>query len=120
MLHRRRRWFVTEVESGEELAEKLTEMTWTGCQAFRVRGSPYLFANDSTSPDGAQEYTILMPSGTRLKQIESITFSWCTPEKALRYVRQILAGRYDGYDYGEVEAERFLGQDAHGTCHLCA
>ncbi len=56
MMHTKRRWFITEVESAEELARLLTESTFGGCQAFSVRRHPnYVWANDSTSSDRLQE-----------------------------------------------------------------
>jgi hypothetical protein len=59
----------------------------------------YLFLNDATSADGAQEYAVIrpLPNGEYL-QIESITFSWCRAQQALDYIRQVLAGEYDHAD----------------------
>ena len=57
MLHSKRTWCIAPVSDAEELARKLTELTWTGCTAFELEG--YLFLNDSTSLDGAQEYAVL-------------------------------------------------------------
>lgn len=51
MLHRRRIWNISPIASAQELASPLTQFTWTGCQAFELQG--LIFANDSTSPDGA-------------------------------------------------------------------
>lgn len=64
MLHKNRRWCVTPVASAEELAEKLTEMTWCGCSGFRLGG--YLWLNDATSPDGAQEFAVYAGSSVML------------------------------------------------------
>lgn len=64
MLHKTRAWSLSTVETAEELAVKLTEMTWCGCSAFKLPDAPYIFVNDSTSADGAQEYAILKPDGS--------------------------------------------------------
>ena len=76
MMHDNRIWCVSAVESAEDLARKLTEITWCGCTAFELEG--YLWLDDATSPDGAQEFSVLKKcvDGTFV-QIESITFSWC-------------------------------------------
>lgn len=119
MLHKNRVWCVSVIGSAEELAEKLSESTWTGCTAFELAG--YLFLNDATCADGAQEYAVIkrMPDGTYL-QIESITFSWCDGPKALQYVREILAGQYDAADYARPVSPRLESAAEHGHCHLCA
>jgi hypothetical protein len=88
MMHTRRRWSIAEVGSAEELANLLTAHTWTLCAAFLVAGTPYVFLNDATSEDGAQEYGALKVTGEgRFVQVESITFSWCTEERALEHSR---------------------------------
>src|SRR2546421_240083 len=90
MLHKQRVWNTpVEVETVEELHEQLTEHTWTACTAFRWRS--LVFVNDSTGPDGAQEYAVLRldvgvgagekpaaGSATVLqwRQVESVTVSW--------------------------------------------
>jgi hypothetical protein len=121
MLHRKRTWCVLDGGAAELLAEKLTEHTWTGCTAFELQG--YLFLNDSTSADGAQEYAVLKrpvaPAGAFF-QIESITFGWCDREKALALVRQVLAGEFDEADYRRAVKPRLHTPAEHGRCHLCA
>lgn len=119
MMHKTRVFGVAEIADPAELAAKLQGQTWTACTAFK--SGPYYFANDSFSEDGAQEYAVLREvSPGVLAQIESITFGWCTPEKALHYVKETLAGKYD------VEASRTLTypadrfQSPHPTCHACA
>ncbi len=60
MIHTKRVWSVSEVESAEKLAEMLTEHTWTLCAGFVVVGHPeYLFLNDSFSEDGAGEFAVI-------------------------------------------------------------
>ena len=119
MLHSRRTWCWSTVASAEELAEKLTEHTWTGCSAFELQG--YYFLNDATSGDGAQEYAVVksLPDG-RFEQIESITFSWCDQAKALELIRGILAGQYDQADYRRAVQPTLQRPAEHGRCYLCA
>ena len=97
MTHARRRFCAGDAASAEDLAMKLTDRTWTLCTAFRLGG--YLFLNDSTSEDGAQDYAVVKtpaaPSGPH-RQVESMTFGWCDSDKVLGYTRKCLAGDYDG------------------------
>lgn len=91
MLFPKRRHDVVDVDSLEDLAENLTEHTWTLCTGFRARHAKrtLLFLNDSTSADGAQEYTVLNEDG---RQVESITLGWCTREEALKHLQDLVAG----------------------------
>ncbi len=131
MFHSKRRWCVAPVENAEVLAEKLTEHTWTLCTAFQLGGpacpcpsdrraaGSYLFLNDATSEDGAQEYAVLKVAKAAYIQIESITFSWCTRERALELIRQVLAGKFDAEGfYGPVRP--WLEAPENHCCQLCA
>jgi len=119
MLHKRRTWSISPVVSAEELANKLTQYTWCGCNAFLL--ADYLFVNDSTGPDGAQEYGVLRrDTNSTFVQIESITFSWCNWDRALEYIQSALAGAFDAYCFDWVAAERFQTPRQHGICPLCA
>ena len=112
MLHKHRRFVVVDVATAEELAHKLTQYTWCGCNGFRL--GELLFLNDSTSPDGAGEYAVVRQG----RQIESITFSWCDEPKALDYIRRLAAGTL-GADYGAI-TNVIETPAQHGTCHHCA
>ena len=120
MFHDHRVWCIGEVTTAEELARKLTETTWCCCTAF-VLGE-YLFLNDSTSPDGAQEYAVVKRTGGngRPEQIESITFGWCDAAKALAYIQETLAGHYDGGDFRREVAPVLESPEQHGRCAHCA
>lgn len=120
MLHSKRTWVVFPAASAEDLAHKLVQYTWTCCSCFELDG--YLFANDATSGDGAQEYAVLKPSrsGSDLAQIESITFSWCTEVRALGLILRVLSGDFDWASYGSVTRDRFQTADEHRSCPLCA
>ena len=119
MLHRSRIWSVTSVTSADELAEKLTEHTWTCCQAFELQA--YIFASDATCGDGAQEYAVLRREATfgEYVQIESITFSWGSEEQALALIQRITTSEFNSFIYGRVLARRFQSPREHGHCALC-
>lgn len=119
MLHKNRSWVVTTVESDASLVQKLVQHTWTGCTAFELHG--YLFANDSTCGDGAQEYAVLHTSvdGDSFTEIESITFSWCSERRALDLIHQVCSGDFDGANFCRVERERIQTPKLHGYCYLC-
>ena len=116
MLFPRRDHVVFDVESPEILAEKLTQHSWCGCNGFRLRG--YLFLNDSTSPDGAQEFAVVRESDMR--QIESITFSWCNQDKAREYIERSIAGEFDDVMNSPVDRNTIQSPEAHGRCCHCA
>lgn len=122
-MHKRRRWCVSAVATAEELAEKLTQHTWTLCTGFFVQSHPrYLFLNDATHEDGAGEFgAVVGGMDGPYVQIESITFSWCSIEEALDYIRKTLAGEYDVSSFAHALdlAGRLEPPDRH-RCHLCA
>lgn len=117
MLHRQRFWQVVPAASAEWLSEALTQSTWCGCNGFAL--DAYLFLNDATSADGAQEYGVLRNDTEGYVQIESVTFSWMTPERALDLIRCVLSGNYDAERYGFVERHRVQTPARHGRCHFC-
>lgn len=120
MWHKNRFWSLAVAESAEKLAQQLTEFTWTGCQAFEL--GRYILANDATSPDGAQEYGVLLSDPndeSRLIQIESITFSWCSEERALELIQRMLFGEFDLNVLGHVAHFRIQAAGEHEFCHLC-
>jgi len=120
MLHRTRTWSLQAIDEAERLAYKLSNVSWTCCQAFALKG--YIFANDATSADGAQEYAILRATRScpGLIQIESITFSWCTEERALELIKAVCAGDFDGNGFCQVARDRFETVSEHSFCMHCA
>ena len=123
MMHRTRRWIVSPVASIEELARMLTQITWTLCSGFYVEGHPeYLFLNDSTYEDAAHEFAVVKGrvGAPEHVQIESITFSWCTLDEAIAFVKQALAGEMDAGSFARPVRPRLDAVAEHGTCHLCA
>ena len=123
MLHDNRIWCVAEVESAEELASKLTKETWCCCQAFRVAGHPdYVWLNDSTSEDGAQEYAACrqdLATGD-LHQLESITFDWCDHDRALQFILATLNGDDDYNEWARPVTANVQTPKEHHRCQHCA
>jgi hypothetical protein len=119
MFHNRRVWCVSSVANAEELARKLTETTWCCCAAF-VLGE-YLWLNDSTSPDGAQEYAVLKRNGRHGTpiQIESITFGWCGETQALEYILETLDGKDDQSLFRRDVVPLLEAPKQHGRCTHC-
>ena len=120
MMHERRRFSVSPVKSAHDLARKLTAHTWTLCSGFRLSG--YLFLNDATCEDGAQEYAVFRePHGSLdlYRQVESITFSWCSYEEALGLIVRSVRGEFDG-DSWETPAPHVEDKATHGVCGHCA
>ncbi len=90
MLHKNRIWCVVPVETAEELAEKLTQYSWCCCNGFELDN--YLWLNDATGADAAQEYAcVRKPTAEdpHYRQVESITASWCTTQQMLRYIHDV-------------------------------
>ena len=118
MLHRTRIWTIAPVESAEALAEYLTQHTWCCCNGFQLGN--YLFVNDATCADGAQEYAALKRLGEHYVQVESLTFSWMNEQQALDIIRRVLAGEFDQDHYGLVAPHQIQTPSQHGRCHHCA
>ena len=116
MFHNKRTWGPPQrIESLDELAEKLTQHTWTLCTVFEHRG--YLYLNDATSEDGAQEYAIVKRILEGYIQTESVTFGWCSKERAMEHIAKISNGELDTTQT-RVEV-RFDNAPNH-RCGLCA
>jgi hypothetical protein len=111
MVHTTRRFCVTPIATLEALVEQLTQSTWTRCTGFSYQG--LVFLNDAFSEDGAQEYAVLRDG----LQIESLTVSWCTPERLTDRITALFAG--GGADLGPCTP---ILEDAttHGRCGHCA
>ena len=97
MIHHHRTFGVGVVGSLDELVEKLTEHTWTLCTCFAYQG--LLFANDSFSEDGAQEYAVYKED----RQIESLTVSWMTRESLREVIEGLLRGTYEELEFRPIQ-----------------
>lgn len=90
MMHKDRVWCVAPVESAAELANKLSQYSWCCCCGFEL--GDYLWLNDATGGDGAQEYAaVRKPTADdpHHRQVESITASWCSERQMLAYIKSI-------------------------------
>ena len=91
MMHRNRIWGEPVEVTLEEFAEKVADgRTWTVCTAWKV--GEYVFVNDATGDDGAQEYAVLVrdpesPDGWL--QIESWTCSWMSRDEIPSYYAKL-------------------------------
>jgi hypothetical protein len=109
--------------NAEELAQKLSGETWCCCQAFRIAGHPrYVWLNDSTSEDGAQEYAACRVGLAKgdVHQLESITFGWCDYETSLRYLRETIDGKDDNNEWARSVNPILQSPEEHGRCGFCA
>lgn len=119
MLHCRN-WCLHIVDSVEELATKLTEQTWTLCTAFAVNGfEQYVFVNDSTGEDNAQEYAVVLLAKDQTIQIESLTVSWSNETKVTQYIRHALSGAWDHNPWATPVTLTLQTPHEHGRCPLC-
>lgn len=105
MWHTGRHWQIREATLDEVIDDFRRSETWTLCTGWRVRhGADVLFIlNDSTGPDGAQEYAVvalhsagLEPGRTDVRDIESLTVSWVLQDDLQPYRDQEApADRYE-------------------------
>jgi hypothetical protein len=109
MLHRERPHLVTPVATIEELAEKLVDHDWTTCTGWSC--GTLILLNDSTGPDGAQEYAVLRGG----RQIETLTVSWMTRNVLIDVLRS-LDDTGGNVDMGPCEPK----PHPVGCCHACA
>lgn len=120
MMHRQRIWSLSrEVFSPDDLAEKLSEYSWTTCAGFRSAGGA-VWVNDSTCSDALQEYAVLRWLEGAWRQVESITVSWCDVGKLETYAREADSGAWDSERYGEVSGSQLQDPGMHQTCGACA
>lgn len=97
------------------LAKKLRVGSWTACTGFRC--GKVLWLSDATGPEGAQEYAVVRESD--LQQIESITVSWCRPERLLAYARRLYSGLTVASitEMGTIRREQI--EAVHAPCCHC-
>lgn len=120
MLHEKRIWSVADVAATEqgiaELAYNLTQMTFCGCNGFRLGG--YLLLNDSTGPDGAQEFAIL--ERDTLQQVESVTFGWMKEQEAVEFLQELTNGIAELVKSAfRADPSQLQSPEEHGACYLC-
>jgi len=116
MMHKTRFWQIVEVRDAMELAEKLTQYTWCGCNGFGL--GDYLLLNDSTGADGAQEYAILRRD--TLEQVESVTFGWMEEGEVFDYLKGLLYGTAELCEpFWHARPKQIQTPEEHGMCYLC-
>jgi hypothetical protein len=119
MFHSKRVWSVALVADVGELVEKLHNHGWCLCTGFRLED--YLFLNDATHEDSAQEIAVVKAlGGERYHQIESWTVSWMERDSLNQHVRECLAGKLDNSDWVRPVTPTLQTPEQHGRCHLCA
>ena len=113
-MHRSRVWGEPVEVTLDELADKLTRFSWTGCTAWRC--GEYVFVNDATGGDGGQEYAVLVREGGplfgRWFQVESWTASWMTADDVRSYYAKLPAS-----SFRQAVEPRF---EKHSSCAHCA
>jgi hypothetical protein len=121
MMHKFREWSICrdltrwrqpdDLDAFATLAGMLTEQDWCACAGFEV-GS-LLVLNDSTGPDGAQEYVVIRGGW----QVESLTVSWMETPRLADTLRRLDGGNGslggEQSDYGEVSVRE------HGPKDYC-
>jgi hypothetical protein len=115
MMHIRRTFRVTEIDSIAKLAHALVEQSWTLCTGFRH--GDLLFLNDSLSEDTAQEYAVFeLRPGRPPRQIETFTASWMTVNECRDDIERLLdPDERQGFGVVHVRMEH-----SDDTCGLCA
>jgi hypothetical protein len=109
MLHKHRHHHINECASVDSMARTVQRATWTGCTGFKA-GSLILL-NDSTGPDGAQEYAVIRNG----RQIESLTVSWMKLDEL-----QTLLNHLDSGGGSEDMGPLAVKPHPDGYCQWCA
>ncbi len=120
MFFEKRVYKVKEVYDIDWLAQRLTRGTWCLCNGFKFSG--VWFLNDSTSEDGVQEYAaITLDAAGNFIQVESISFGWCSVEKAKWYIMDCVRYAYRLDKNPPLKRIVFPKLDhVAGACRLCA
>lgn len=113
MMHNKRTFSVSNVETAEELADTLTRYSLCLCSGYRLGG--LLFLNDSYNEDSAVEMAVV--DEARMVQIESVTFGWMDKAEAIEQIEEMLADT-ETLVIGRVK-NKVENCDGH-TCRLCA
>jgi len=108
MMNQKDEYNVGTCQTFEELADKLLNYGWTLCTGFEYGG--YLFLNDATSEDGAQEYAVIKDGF----QIESWTCSWMTPDSLLECFKELPESDW------RIKVDVKLDRSGKHRCAFCA
>ena len=111
MMHTRRH-DINEVPDLDALVDRLfgdeSPRSWTLCTGWRL--GDLVLVNDSTSEDGAQEWSVSRGG----RQVESLTVSWMTPASFRATMGKLIAREPAAYDYG---AENLRPHPKEGCIH---
>jgi hypothetical protein len=112
MMHNQRKFHIFKLESFKELAEILFAGTQCLCTGFQL--GDFIFINDSTSEDGAQEYAVVKHG----MQIESLTVSWVD---SIRELLDLFHGVMEAGDTPmKLKLENLkLDYSPYHHCYLC-
>ena len=110
MTMHKRDWNIKTYTDLDQMCLDITRQSWVLCAGFRWEGITLVC--DSTSEDALQEYAMVDAKGC---QLDSITVSWCKPERLAEIIREAASGKYGDVNYGHVD---FGTHD--GECHRCA
>ena len=136
-LHKRK-WCVEDVPDAETMAHELKRhASLTLCTGFRLHG--YLFLNDATHEDGAQDdgtslmrctlraqRVFVVPSAVLKEatfvQIESLTVSWMSFNDLRATIQAIVTGADDDQalaTFVSVTPDQIQTPAQHGRCGYC-
>ena len=114
MMHPNRVFHIAEeVTSVADLAENLTQHTWTLCTAFKLvvpDVEPLLFVNDSPSEDDDQVYAVIR-QGRHIWSCPAVGHS-----RAEAHNEIVWLARGGGGDYDQIEAQ-LEPADTHCCAH---
>lgn len=113
MVHKDRIFAITEVETLEKLAGMVTEYTWTLCSGFKCGN--VILLNDSFSENGCQEYVLVLETPEGLIEAESITVSWCSPERLVEIIEETIKNPFSRKPF---DPNRLDFTKQH-RCYLC-
>ncbi len=119
MMHQRRAHKAATIGgSARELVDYVCRSTWTLCTAFKWRDLVLL--NDSTSEDGAMEFTVVRLVGGVAIESESITFDWLNSDDARASTADYLEALNAGTKPGIPGTPINLTPHPDGSCRHCA
>lgn len=109
MMHKTRTFSINKLDSFDELADQLLNYSFVLCQGFQV--GEYLFLNDSSSEDGAQEFAVIHNGF----QVESLTVSWVKSKEEMLDLLAELPGELVLWDAKDLE----LDYSPDHSCYHC-
>ena len=109
MMHKGRSFSIQKLDSFEALAEQFQQDSFVLCCGFQV--DDFLFLNDSTGEDGAQEFAVIKDG----VQIESLTVSWIKSRADMLAILAELPGDLVIWDAKNIK----LDYNPNHSCQYC-